>query len=244
MSSYPIPSAQSGSADSGSAPGSTPFRTGRPAGSVVDMDDRPVTPLDDDLARRLLDQRTLVMGTELDQTLSNRLCTALLMLAADDPRADIWLWINSVGGSVPGMLAIRDTMRLVPNAVCTVNLGMAYSAGQFLLSAGTPGRRYSLAHAQVLLHQGSAGFGGTAGDIAIQADELRHTRDTVLRLIAADTGQPEAQVELDSRRDRWFTAEAARDYGFVDRIVTTLEEIRPPVPRSLGLGPTTLTGVR
>ena len=192
--------------------------------------------VDDDLTRRLLDQRTLLLGGALDETLGNRICTGLLVLATDDPHADIWLWINSPGGSVPAMLAIRDTMRLVPNAVCTVNLGMAYSAGQFLLSSGTRGRRYTLPHARVLLHQGSAGFGGTAEDIAIQAHDLRTTRDTVLGLIAEDTGRDVEQVERDSRRDRSFSAEQALDYGFVDHLVASLEDIRPPQPRSLGLG--------
>ena len=195
--------------------------------------------LDDDLGRRLLDQRTLLLGSGLDERLGNRLTTSILMLADDDPSADIWLWINSPGGSVPAMLAIRDTMRLVPNDVCTVNLGMAYSAGQFLLSSGTRGRRYSLTHAKVLLHQGSAGFGGTAEDIAIQADDLRHTRDVVLGLIAEDTGQDVETVERDSRRDRMYTVEEARrygDHGFIDHVVTSLDQIRPRTHHTVGLG--------
>lgn len=199
------------------------------------MNDNPSTRLDDDLARRLLDQRTIVLGSVLDETLGNRLCSALVMLATDDPKADIWLWISSPGGSVPAMLAIRDTMRLLTADVCTVNMGMAYSAGQFLLSSGARGRRYSLPHARVLLHQGSAGFGGTAEDIALQAQDLRHTRDTVLGLIAEDTGQSVETVERDSRRDRMFTATEAMEYGFVDRVAESLEEIRPPAPHSLGL---------
>ncbi|WP_426246737.1 ClpP family protease [Nocardioides sp. LHG3406-4] len=200
------------------------------------MTDTSTTRLDDDLARRLLDQRTILLGSVLDETVGNRLCSALVMLATDDPSADIWLWINSPGGSVPAMLAIRDTMRLLPADVCTVNMGMAYSAGQFLLSSGARGRRYSLPHARVLLHQGSAGFGGTAEDIALQAEDLRHTRDTVLGLIAEDTGQPVETVERDSRRDRMFNAAEATAYGFVDHVVESLAEIRPPAPRSLGLG--------
>jgi ATP-dependent Clp protease protease subunit len=193
------------------------------------------TRLDDDLARRLLDQRTIVLGSVLDESLGNRLCSALVMLATDDPKADIWLWINSPGGSVPAMLAIRDTMRLLDADVCTVNMGMAYSAGQFLLSSGARGRRYSLPHARVLLHQGSAGFGGTAEDIALQAKDLRNTRDTVLGLIADDTGQPVETVERDSRRDRMFTATEAMDYGFVDHVAQSLDEIRPPASYPLGL---------
>lgn len=200
------------------------------------MTENPLTALDDALAARLLEQRTLLLGSPLDETLGNRLCAALILLATEDPTADIYLWINSPGGSVPAMLAIRDTMRLIPNTVRTVNLGMAYSAGQFLLSAGSPGNRFALAHSRVLLHQGSAGFGGSAGDVAIQADGLRSTRDTVLALIAADTGQDVAQVERDSRRDRWFGAEEALAYGFVDRVVSTLDEIRPRPRQAIGLG--------
>lgn len=200
------------------------------------MTENPLTALDDRLFSRLLEQRTLLLGSALDEPLGNRLCAALILLATEDPASDIYLWINSPGGSVPAMLAIRDTMALIPNQVRTVNLGMAYSAGQFLLSAGSRGQRFALSHSRVLLHQGSAGFGGSAGDVAIQADGLRSTRDTVLSLIAADTGQDVAQVERDSRRDRWFSAEEALAYGFVDRIVTTLDEIRPRPRQAISLG--------
>lgn len=192
--------------------------------------------IDDELQRRLLDQRTLLLGTALDESLGNRLCSAVMLLSAQDPRADIRLWISSPGGSVPAMLAIRDCMRLVPNDVSTVALGMAASAGQFLLSSGAPGKRYALPHARVLLHQGSAGIGGTAMDIAIQAQDLRHTRDTVLSLIAQDTGQDVARIEQDSRRDRWFTASEAVDYGFVDAVVDRAEEVGPGWRRPAGLG--------
>lgn len=196
----------------------------------------PAQTLDEELHRRLYDQRTLLLGDALEQRNSNRLITGILQLATEDPKADIRLFINSPGGSVPGMLAIRDCMRAVPCDVVTVNLGMAYSAGQFLLSAGTPGRRMSLRHGKVLLHQGSAGFGGTAMDIAIQADDLRHTRDTVLGLIAHDTGQSLETVEQDSRRDRWYTAEDALAYGFIDHIVDGLDEVLPLHRRPIGLG--------
>ena len=195
----------------------------------------PISAMDDELHRRLFDRRTIVLGEPLEDRNSNRLCNALLLLSAEDPKADIRLWINSPGGSVPGMLAIRDCMRAIPNDVCTVNLGMAYSAGQFLLSSGTRGKRYVMPHAKVLLHQGSAGIAGTAMDIAIQADDLRRTRDTVLGCIAEDTGQPVAQIEEDSRRDRWFTAAEALDYGFVDAVVTSLDDVLPTVLRPVGL---------
>lgn len=191
---------------------------------------------DEEIYRRLFERRTLLLGEPLEHWNSNRLCTALILLAAENPDADIRLLINSPGGSVPGMLAIRDCMRAVPNDVVTVNLGMAYSAGQFLLSAGTRGKRYALAHSKVLLHQGSGGIGGTAMDIAIQADDLRRTRDVVLSLIAEDTGQSVETVERDSRRDRWFDAYEARAYGFVDHVVTSADDLLPRPARPIGLG--------
>jgi ATP-dependent Clp protease protease subunit len=194
--------------------------------------------LDQELHRRLFEQRVLLLGELLEDRNSNRLCNGLLLLSVEDPRADIRLLINSPGGSVPGMLAIRDCMRAIPNDVITVNLGMAYSAGQFLLSSGTRGKRYAMAHSKVLLHQGSAGIAGTAMDIAIQADDLRHTRDTVLGLIAEDTGQDLGTVERDSRRDRWYTAEEALAYGFIDAVVETIEDVMPSSRRPIGLGTT------
>lgn len=196
----------------------------------------PAHGLDQEIHRQLFDRRTLLFGEALEERNSNRLCTALLLLADADPREDIRLLINSVGGSVPGMLAIRDCIRMIPNDVVTINVGMAYSAGQFLLSAGTRGRRVALPHSKVLLHQGSAGIGGTAMDIAIQADDLRHTRDTVLGCIAEDTGQPVDRIEEDSRRDRWFSADEAVDYGFVDTIATSLADVLPERSSRIGLG--------
>ncbi|MGB5952432.1 MAG: ATP-dependent Clp protease proteolytic subunit [Ornithinimicrobium sp.] len=196
----------------------------------------PAQRLDEDLYRRLLDHRTLVLGDALEQRNANRLCHALLLLAAEDPDEDIRLLINSPGGSVPGMLAIRDCVRAVACDVSTVNLGMAYSAGQFLLSAGTRGKRYALPHSKVLLHQGSAGIGGSAMDIAIQADDLRNTRDKVLGLIADDTGQSVETIEQDSRRDRWFSASEALDYGFIDAVITSAEQMLPGRRHPVGLG--------
>ncbi len=203
---------------------------------MSDDDTPPVHPLDADLERRLLQRRTLLLGAPLEETNGNRLCNALLLLAAEDAHADIRLLINSPGGSVSAMLAIRDCMRVIPNDVSTVALGMAYSAGQFLLSSGTKGKRFALPHAQVLLHQGSAGFGGTAMDIAIQAGQLRHTRDTVLGLVAQDTGQDVASVERDSQRDRFFTAQEALAYGFIDAIVDSMDQVGPISTRIAGLG--------
>ena len=193
--------------------------------------------LDHELSDRLFEQRTILLGEPLEDANTNRLCTALLVLSASDPKAEIRFLINSPGGSVPGMLAIRDCMRAIPNDVATINLGMAYSAGQFLLSSGTRGRRFAMPHSRVLLHQGSAGIGGTAMDIAIQADDLRRTRDTVLGCIAEDTGQPVERIEADSRRDRWFDAGEAVAYGFVDQVVEDLADALPNRARTIGLGP-------
>jgi ATP-dependent Clp protease protease subunit len=186
-------------------------------------------------AEDLLGQRILLLDTALDDEIGALLCSQLVLLSAEDPTTDISLWINSPGGSVTAMLAIADTMRLVPNDVSTVVLGMAYSAGQFLLCCGTQGKRYALPHAKVLLHQGSAGIGGSAVDIELQADDLRHMRDTVLEIIAERTGKTSQQVFEDSLRDHMFTAEEARDYGFVDQVVDDFGRLRPAPRRTTGL---------
>ncbi|AHH20893.1 ATP-dependent Clp protease proteolytic subunit ClpP [Nocardia nova SH22a] len=176
---------------------------------------------------QLLSRRVLVLDGGLDDDNGTLLTTQLLTLAAEDPDADISLWIHSPGGSVPSMLAIRDVMRLVPCAVSTLALGLACSAGQFLLSAGTRGKRYALPHARILMHQGSAGIGGSAGEVEVQADDLRHTVNTVLGLIAEDTGQPFDRVYEDSLHDRWFTATQAQEYGFIDQIVDSFDQVIP-----------------
>jgi ATP-dependent Clp protease protease subunit len=192
--------------------------------------------VDEQLVTRLLFQRIIVLGTEVDDQVANRLCAQLLLLSAEDPRNDISLYINSPGGSVSAGLAIYDTMRLIPNDVSTLAMGLAGSMAQFLLCAGTAGKRFSLPHAQVLMHQGSAGFGGTAADIEIYAGQLGRTGATMIRLIAEHTGQPLERVERDSLRDRWFSAEEARDYGIVDHIVERLDDVRPAVAgRKAGL---------
>jgi ATP-dependent Clp protease, protease subunit len=185
--------------------------------------------LDDQLAARLLQQRIIVLGTEVDDRVANRLCAQLLLLSAEDPRTDISLYINSPGGSVSAGLAIYDTMRLIPNDVSTLAMGLAGSMGQFLLCAGAAGKRFSLPHAQVLMHQGSAGFGGTAADVEIYAEQLERTGALMTRLIARHTGQPVEVVERDSLRDRWFTAEQARDYGMIDHILERVDSVRPAV---------------
>jgi ATP-dependent Clp protease, protease subunit len=185
--------------------------------------------LDDQLITRLLYQRIIVLGTEVDDRVANRLCAQLLLLSAEDPRADISLYINSPGGSVSAGLAIYDTMQLIPNDVSTLAMGLAGSMAQFLLCAGTSGKRFSLPHAQVLMHQGSAGFGGTAADVEIYAAQLERTGALMTRLTAQHTGQPVDKVEADSRRDRWFSAEEALEYGMIDHILERVEDIRPAV---------------
>ncbi len=191
--------------------------------------------LDDQLASRLLYQRIIVLGTEVDDRVANRLCAQLLLLSAEDPRGDISLYINSPGGSVSAGLAIYDTMQLIPNDVRTLAMGLAGSMGQFLLCAGAAGKRFSLPHAQVLMHQGSAGFGGTAADVEIYAEQLQRTGEMMIRLTAKHTGQPEEAVSRDSLRDRWFSAEEARAYGIIDHIVERLDDVRPAVAQTAGL---------
>jgi ATP-dependent Clp protease, protease subunit len=188
-------------------------------------------------ADRLLHQRIIVLGQEVDDAIANKLCAELLLLSAEDPRRDIAIYINSPGGSVSAGLAIYDTMRLIPNDVATLSMGLAASMGQFLLSAGTPGKRFALPHSRILMHQGSAGIGGTAIDIEIQAENLEHTKNVMMHLIAEHTGQPVEKVERDAGRDRWFTAEEAREYGFVDQILSDVAAVTPTRPeRRVGLG--------
>ena len=185
----------------------------------------------------LLERRVLVLDGVLDDDNGTLLAAQFLTLADEDPAADIALWINSPGGSVPSMLAIRDVMRLIPCDVSTLAFGIACSAGQFLLSAGTRGKRFALPHARVLMHQGSAGIGGSAVEVELQAADLRQTRDTVLGLIAADTGQPADRIFEDSRHDHWYTAVEAREYGFVDAIAETFAQLMPSRKRPFGLRP-------
>lgn len=191
------------------------------------MSDNKIPVFDMAVRRELFERRVLVLDGVLDDDNGTLLATQMIALASADESRDIALWIHSPGGSVPAMLAIRDVMRTIPNDVSTLVLGIAYSAGQFLLSAGTKGKRRALPHARVLLHQGSSGIGGSAVDIELQADDLRHTRDTVLGLISDDTGQPRERVFDDSLHDHWFTAQQAVDYGFVDAIVTSFDDYRP-----------------
>lgn len=186
------------------------------------------------LREDLYRKRVLVLDGALDDDNGAVLMTQLLTLASDSDD-DIALWIHSPGGSVPAMLAIRDVMRLIPAQISTLALGLACSAGQFLLSSGTPGKRFALPHARILMHQGSAGIAGSAVEVEVQADDLRHTRDTVLAIIAADTGQNVERIFTDSLHDRWFTAEQARSYGFIDHIVGEFSQIAPNRKQQLGI---------
>jgi ATP-dependent Clp protease protease subunit len=185
---------------------------------------------------RLLDRRIVLLGEPVDDDSANRLVAQLLHLAADDAESDICLYVNSPGGSVMAGLAVYDTMQLVPNDVATVAVGFAASMGQILLCAGAPGKRYALPSAQVVMHEGSAGLGGAAADVAIQADHLNATLDRMRRIIATHTGRPLEKIERDVGRDRWFDAEQAKEYGFVDHVVSSLDEIVPTrVARRIGL---------
>lgn len=195
---------------------------------------RPWTPSARD---RLVEQRILLLGEPVDDDSANRLVAEMLALSADDPTSDLCLYINSPGGSVLAGLAVYDTMQLLPNDVATVAVGFAASMGQILLCAGTPGKRYALPNAHVVMHEGSAGLGGSAADVAIQAASLEATLDRMRRIIATHTGNSLDDVIRDVGRDRWFDAQQARDYGFVDHIVESLDEIVPTRPvRRIGLG--------
>jgi ATP-dependent Clp protease, protease subunit len=195
-----------------------------------------VAGLQDAIFDRLLQERIIFLGRQVDDDIANQLAARMLLLSAEDARRDIHLYINSPGGSVSAGLAIYDTMRLIPNEVSTLALGLAGSMGQFLLTAGTPGKRFSLPHAQILMHQGSAGFGGTAADVAIYAEQLDRVGATLLRLIAEHTGQSVDTVEQDSRRDRWFTPEQAREYGLIDHVLDRVHDVRPAVVRQVAAG--------
>ncbi len=174
---------------------------------------------------RLLRSRIVFLGSVVEDSVANEICGKLLLLAAEDGERDIHLYINSPGGSVSAGMAIYDTMRYISNDVATVALGFAGSMGQFLLCAGTSGKRYALPHARVMMHQPSGGIGGTASDIAIQAEQMLYTKRTIQERIAFHTGQSVEQIERDSDRDRWFTAEEARDYGFVDHVVSSADAL-------------------
>jgi ATP-dependent Clp protease protease subunit len=181
--------------------------------------------LDDSVYNRLLRERIIFLGSEVTDAVANRICAQLLLLSAEDPERDINLWINSPGGSVYSGMAIYDTMQFIDNDVQTVAMGMAASMGQFLLCAGAAGKRFALPHARIMMHQPSGGMGGTAADIAIQAEQMLYTKRMFQERISFHTGQSQEQIEQDFDRDRWFTASEAKDYGFIDKVITTAEEV-------------------
>ncbi len=178
-----------------------------------------------DIYQRLLRERIIFLGTQVDDSSANLICAQLLLLAAEDGDRDIAIYINSPGGSVTAGLAIYDTMQYIPCDVSTVCMGLAASMGQFLLCAGTPGKRYALPHSRILMHQPSGAMQGQAADIAIQAEQIIYMKRMMAERIAHHTGQPVERIEADSDRDRWFTAEEARDYGFVDHVVTGATQV-------------------
>jgi ATP-dependent Clp protease, protease subunit len=182
--------------------------------------------MDDNVYQALLQNRIIFIGSEVKDENANAICAQMLLLNAEDPQKDIYLYINSPGGSVDSGMAIYDTMNWISNDVATVAMGLAASMGQFLLCAGTKGKRYALPNSRIMMHQPSGGLGGTASDIRIQAEQSLHIKATMQRLIAEHTGQTLEQIESDSDRDRWFTAEQAKGYGLIDHVFTAAAQIR------------------
>ena len=205
------------------------------AARVGDVTENPMTPtmngagtsygLDDHIYQRLLKERIVFLGSEVRDQNANAICAQMLLLNAEDPEADIFLYINSPGGSVDAGMAIYDTMNYISNDVATVGMGLAASMGQFLLCAGAKGKRYALPHARIMMHQPSSGMGGSASDIKIQAQQSLHIKKVLLELIAEHTGQSVEQIQEDSERDRWFTAAEAKDYGIIDEVVANRREL-------------------
>lgn len=180
--------------------------------------------LSDSVYERLLRERIIFLGTQVDDDIANKLCAQILLLSAEDPTRDIALYINSPGGSVSAGMAIYDTMNFAECDVATYAMGLAASMGQFLLTAGTKGKRYALPHARIMMHQPSAGIGGSAADIAIMAEQFALTKREMAELIAQHTGQSFQQVTEDSDRDRWFTAQQALEYGMVDHVISRAQQ--------------------
>lgn len=180
----------------------------------------------DSIFNRLLKDRIIWLGSEVKDENANIICAQMLMLAAQDPKKDIWLYINSPGGSITAGMAIYDTMQLIEPDVATIAVGMAASMGQFLLSSGTPGKRYITSHARVLMHQPSGGVGGTATDVRINAELIMDMKKTLSELTAKQTGHTVEEIYRDNEYDHWFTAKQALEYGFVDKIVTTPASMR------------------
>jgi ATP-dependent Clp protease protease subunit len=180
--------------------------------------------LSDSVFERLLRERIIFLGTQVDDDIANKLCAQILLLTAEDPVRDISLYINSPGGSVSAGLAIYDTMQFAECDVATYGMGLAASMGQFLLTAGAKGKRYALPHTRVMMHQPSAGIGGSAADIAIMAEQFTYTKKELNELQALHTGKSVEQVTADADRDRWFTAQQALEYGFVDHVIARAQQ--------------------
>jgi len=180
---------------------------------------------DSEVYNRLLRERIIFLGSVVEDANANAIAAQILLLSAEDPNKDIYLYINSPGGSVTAGMAIYDTMQFVPNDVATVAMGLSASMGQFLLCAGAPGKRFALPHARIMMHQPSSGIGGTATDIRIQAEQIGLTKKKMAELIAFHTGQKIETITADSDRDRWFTAEEAKEYGMVDHVIKSASQI-------------------
>ncbi|MGC4893422.1 ClpP family protease [Micromonospora sp. DT31] len=193
-------------------------------GAIWMLDDRQPA-FDDRVFERLLRERIVFLGTEVTEASANQICAQILLLAAEDPERDIFLYINSPGGSVSAGMAVYDTMRYVKNDVATLALGMAGSMGQFLLCAGAAGKRFALPHTRILMHQPSGGMGGTAADITIQAENMLHVKRTMQELIARHSGRTLEEIQRDWDRDRWFTAEEAREYGLIDQVLSRVDQL-------------------
>ena len=178
-----------------------------------------------DIYSRLLRDNIIFIGTPIDDNIANLVIAQMLFLAQEDPEKDIQLYINSPGGSITAGMAIYDTMQYVPCDVATVGMGLAASMGQFLLCAGERGKRYALPHARIMMHQPLGGIGGSASLIAIQAEQMLYTKKKLQELTAQHTGQTVDQIERDSDRERWFSAEEAKDYGFVDHVVRSARQV-------------------
>ncbi len=178
-----------------------------------------------DIFRMLLKDRIVVLGSDVNDTVANQIVAQLLYLEGEDAEKDIWLYINSPGGSISAGMAIYDTMQFVGPDVGTICMGMAASMGQFLLCAGAAGKRYTLPHARIMMHQPLGGVQGQASDIAIQAEQMGYIKRLMAERIAFHTGQSVDQIEGDSERDRWFTAEQAKSYGIVDHVIVKRGEL-------------------
>ena len=179
----------------------------------------PANGFDDSVYQRLLRERIIFLGSQVEDSIANALSAQMLLLAAEDPEKDIYLYINSPGGSVSAGMAIYDTMQFVAPDVGTICMGLGASMGQFLLCAGAPGKRFALTHARIMMHQPSGGVRGQAADIAIQAEQMAYIKQLMAERISFHTGQSVEQVRLDSERDRWFTAEQAKEYGIIDKVI-------------------------